>query len=55
MASRDITRFAYLWIMFMISVLFGGAYAFLFEKSGAGSGLQGLIDLKLLAHALLLP
>jgi hypothetical protein len=29
MADSGITRFAFLWTMFMISLLFGGAYAFL--------------------------
>jgi hypothetical protein len=55
MASSDITRAAYLWTMFMISLLFGGAYAFLLDASRAGSGLQGFIDFTLVTRALLLP
>ena len=31
--DNSIARFAFLWTMFMISLLFGGAYALLFERS----------------------
>jgi len=32
MADTGITRFAFLWTMFMISLLFGGAYALLIDR-----------------------
>lgn len=55
MASNGITRCAYLWTLFTISLLFGGAYAILLERSGPASAFHGLIVLKTLPRALLLP
>jgi hypothetical protein len=40
--GNSVSRFAFLWTMFMISVLFGGAYAFLFEKSLSGTLVKAL-------------
>jgi hypothetical protein len=53
--ASGITRCAYLWTLFTISLLFGGAYAILLERSGPPSASHGLIVLKTLARALLLP
>jgi hypothetical protein len=44
MADSGITRFAFLWSMFMISLLFGGAYAFLINQ-GLSTSLKPLFVL----------
>ena len=53
--SNGIARVGYLWTMFMISLLFGGAYALLLERSLAAPSLNGLTVLQTLSRALLLP
>jgi len=44
MADSGITRFAFLWTMFMISLLFGGAYALLIHQ-GLSTSLKPLFVL----------
>jgi hypothetical protein len=44
MADNGITRFTFLWTMFMISLLFGGAYALLIDQ-GLSTSLQPLFVL----------
>jgi hypothetical protein len=41
--GNGITRCAFLWTMFMISLLFGGAYAFLFEKGLSAAVVKTLL------------
>ena len=55
MTSDGITRFGYLWTMFMISLLFGGAYALLLDKSVGTASSNGLTVLQTLSRALVLP
>jgi len=44
MAESGITRFAFLWTMFMISLLFGSAYALLIDQ-GLSTSLKPLLVL----------
>jgi len=44
MADSGVTRFAFLWTMFMISLLFGGAYALLIDQ-GLSTSLKPLFVL----------
>jgi hypothetical protein len=44
MADSGIARFAFLWTMFMISLLFGGAYALLMNQ-GLSTSLKPLFVL----------
>jgi len=44
MADSGIARFAFLWTMFMISLLFGGAYALLMNE-GLSTSLKPLFVL----------
>jgi hypothetical protein len=39
----SIAKFAFLWTMFMISVLFGAAYAVLLEKNLSAAVIKGLL------------
>jgi hypothetical protein len=41
--GNSIAKVAFLWTMFMISLLFGGAYAFLFEKSVSAAAVKALL------------
>ncbi len=43
MMGNSIARFGFLWTMFMISLLFGGAYAVLFEKSLSAAVVKTLL------------
>jgi hypothetical protein len=44
MADSGITRFAFLWTMFMVSLLFGGAYALSIDQ-GLSTSLKPLFVL----------
>jgi len=44
MADNGVTRFAFLWTMLMISLLFGGAYALLTDQ-GLSTSLKPLFVL----------
>ena len=41
--GNSIARAAFLWTMFMISLLFGGAYALLFETSQSAGVVKALL------------